>query len=242
MYLWKGQRSLRRMLHNFEEMLEMDKRLFLLVLDALKGRVDPLSVHSDVYKRDIEINRRERAIRKDVVEHMTLHPKGDVPASLVLMSVVKDAERLGDHGKNLLEAAQLMTKPLNEFQYGAEILEIADRVIRVFDKTIIAFKESNTELATEVVREESAMTKRCDALITRVAKSDLSANEAVCTAMLARFLKRCEAHLSNIASSVVLPLHKMDGRLEYKKKTPKNTPPKKPPKKPRPNLKTNSKS
>lgn len=218
--IWKSHRSLKRMLQNFQEMLEMDKRLFLLVLDAAKGRVDPLSVHSDVHKRDIEINRRERAIRKEIIEHLTFNPGGDVPSSLVLMSVVKDAERLGDYAKNILESAQLMDKPLAEFQHGQELLEIADRVVRVFDKTIAAFRQSDTELASEIVQDESSMTRRCDALVEQVAKSGLGANEAVCTAMLARFFKRCEAHLSNIASSVVLPLHKLDGRLEYKKQPP----------------------
>ncbi len=48
-------------------------------------------------------------------------------------------------------------------------------------------------------------------LIEKVAKGDnLSTNEAVCFALTARYFKRITAHLSNIATSVVLPLSELD--------------------------------
>jgi phosphate uptake regulator len=209
---------MKEMMHEFVEMLEMDLRMFVLVLDVLKAETQRVNVHADVYKRDVEINRRERRIRKEIVEHLSLHPGGDMPACLVLMSVVKDAERVGDYSKNLLEVAQAMHKEFNDLRHHEEIVEIAHHVIEIFENTISSFKDSDTDLARDVVMDEGAMTRRCDALIEQIANSDLSANEAVCTAMVVRFLKRIEAHLSNIASSVVLPVHRLDGRLSYKDK------------------------
>jgi phosphate uptake regulator len=216
--LWRSTQSMKEMMHQFVEMLEMDLRMFVLVLDVLKAKTQRVDVHPDVYKRDVEINRRERHIRKEIVEHLSLHPGGDIPACLVLMSVVKDAERVGDYSKNLLEVAQAMHKKFEQLRHHEEIVEIAHHVIEIFENTIAAFKDSDTDLARDVVLDEGAMTRRCDALIEQIANSDLSANEAVCTAMIIRFLKRIEAHLSNIASSVVLPVHRMDGRLTYKNK------------------------
>lgn len=216
--LWKTQHSLKDILEEFVEMLEMDRLMFFIVLDVMKGQTSRLDVHEDVYKRDVEINRKERSIRKGLVEHLTLHPGGDVPACLVLMSIVKDAERVGDYSKNLLEVAQALNSPLEKLYYHQKILDTATHVIEVFENTIKAIRESDASLAKEVVQDEAAMTKRCDALVEKVANSDLSANEAVCTAMGIRFFKRIEAHLSNIASSVVLPVHRLDGRLDYKNK------------------------
>lgn len=216
--LWKTQHSLKDLLGDFIEMLEMDKRMFLIVLNVLKGRTDRLDVHENVYKRDVEINRRERSIRKGIVQHLTLHPGGDLPACLVLMSIVKDAERVGDYSKNIVEVAQVLNKPTNELRHYDELMDIAEHVTEIFDNTIKAIRDSDADLAKEVVQDESAMTRRSDALIEKIANSDLSANEAVCTAMSVRFFKRIEAHLSNIASSVVLPVHRLDGRLEYKSK------------------------
>ena len=216
--LWKTQHNLKEILEEFVEMLEMDRRMFFIVLDVMKGQTSRLDVHEDVYKRDVEINRKERSIRKGLVEHLTLHPGGDVPACLVMMSIVKDAERVGDYSKNLLEVAQALNTPLKDLCYHQKILDTAAHVIEIFENTIKAIRESDASLAKEVVQDEAAMTKRCDALVERVANSDLSANEAVCTAMAIRFCKRIEAHLSNIASSVVLPVHRLDGRLDYKSK------------------------
>jgi len=216
--LWKSHQAVQDMMSSFVEMLEMDRKMFLLVLDVLKARVQRVDIQAEVYRRDIAINRKERAIRKGVVEYLSLHPGGDMPAGLVLMSIVKDAERVGDYSKNLLEVAQYLDQPLSDLRFHEEIGELADHVVQIVDDTIKAYRESDSGLARDVVQDEAAMTRRCDALIEQVARSDMSANEAVCTAMLFRFLKRIEAHLSNIASSLVLPVHRLDGRLSYKKK------------------------
>lgn len=213
--LWKTQHSLKDLLGDFVEMLEMDRRMFKIVLGVFIGETDRLDIHENVYKRDVEINRRERAIRKGILQHLTVHPGGDLPACLVLMSIVKDAERVGDYAKNIVEVAQALKKDPKELRHIEEILDISEHVTDIFANTINAIRDSDGALAKEVVQDESAMTKRCDALVEKIANSDLSANEAVCTAMAIRFFKRIEAHLSNIASSVVLPVHRLDGRLEY---------------------------
>lgn len=213
--IWKAHKVVTGLIESFIEMLEMDRDMFLRVLDVLQGKIARVDVQAEVYRRDVDVNRRERAIRRAIVEYLTANPGGDLPACLVLMSVVKDAERVGDYSKNLLEVAQVLEKPMEKLRYRDEIAEISDHVIKIFDDTIRAYRNSDADLATEVVSDEAAMTKRCDALIEQVARSDLDANEAVCTAMLMRFHKRIEAHLSNISSSLVLPVHRIDGRLHY---------------------------
>ena len=63
----------------------------------------------------------------------------------------------------------------------------------------------------EVIAVELQFAKRSDALVEKVANDlSLNANQAVCLSMAFRFLKRVNAHLGNIASSVVMPLHKID--------------------------------
>jgi phosphate uptake regulator len=57
---------------------------------------------------------------------------------------------------------------------------------------------------------ETKIAKKCDAIIQEVAKSNLSVNEAVAYALIARHFKRICAHLANIATSVVLPLSDLD--------------------------------
>ena len=45
--------------------------------------------------------------------------------------------------------------------------------------------------------------------------SDISTREAVCTTLFVRGLKRIQAHLANIASSIVLPVHEIDHRPKH---------------------------
>ena len=57
---------------------------------------------------------------------------------------------------------------------------------------------------------EKGIAKECDRIVERVAHSDLSVNQAVFFALIARHFKRIMAHLLNIATSVVLPLNELD--------------------------------
>ncbi|MHC4201247.1 MAG: hypothetical protein ACYSU0_14755, partial [Planctomycetota bacterium] len=80
----------------------------------------------------------------------------------------------------------------------------------VFGKTAKALAESDEVLGQEVIVEERDINARCDALVERVARADLPARVAVPWGLLARYLKRVSAHLGNMASSLVMPLHKLD--------------------------------
>ena len=57
---------------------------------------------------------------------------------------------------------------------------------------------------------EREIVKRCDKIIERLARSDLDVNEAVALALMARYFKRLAAHLTNIATSVILPVSDLD--------------------------------
>ncbi|MFH2008836.1 MAG: phosphate uptake regulator PhoU [bacterium] len=216
--IWRSRRTESRLYSEFVEMLEMDWEMFEIVMEVLAGHVQADTVQDDLLRRDIQINRKERSIRKQIVERMSLRSGGTVPASLVLMSVVKDAERVGDYCKNLLEVAQMLSKPVSELRYCGEVIEFGQHVTQIFKSSIRAFVEEDADLAREIIQDEELMNKRCDRLVEAIARSDLDANEAVCTALWIRFLKRIEAHLSNICSSLVLPVHRLDYRLKYVKK------------------------
>ncbi|MHC5157824.1 MAG: PhoU domain-containing protein, partial [Planctomycetota bacterium] len=65
---------------------------------------------------------------------------------------------------------------------------------------------------------ESRIVKECDAILINLAASDLSTNEGVCYALIARYYKRIAAHLVNISTSVVLPISQLDYFDEKKAK------------------------
>jgi phosphate uptake regulator len=177
--------------------------------DAVAGKVRP-EVKEEMYRRDIEVNRAERSIRKRIVEHLSVQPGVDVPACLILMSVVKDAERIGDYCKNILDAAKSEAEPLSECDSFETFQDIQKEIAGMFAKTRKALTESDATLGNEVIVEERNIGARCEALIERLSSDRFTARVAVPRALLARYLKRVSAHLGNLASSLVMPLHKLD--------------------------------
>ena len=209
--MWKKIDLLKEALDEFFSMIDNVEQMFRISTDALFGARKCADARETIYKTDIKVNITEREIRKRLVEHLAVNPRGDAPACLILMSVSKDAERAGDYCKNLLEVAEMTHQPILESKYADDFREMADKVAATFGKTRKAFAEDDQVVGHEVIAEEIRFAKRSDAMVEKIANDDeLDANQAVCLALAARFFKRVNAHLGNIASSVVMPLHKID--------------------------------
>jgi len=207
---WRSADPLKDMYEKLLDMLETGQWMFCRCWEAAKqGKVDA-TVKKDVYRRDIEVNRAERAIRRRIVEHLTMQPGVDVAACLILMSVVKDAERIGDYCKNVLEAGELEAEPLTGCAFYERFEGIYNDVRSLFEKTRRALAESDATLGHEVIEEERSIVGCCDAVVERLAAEDLPSCKGVPWALVARHLKRIAAHLGNMASSLVMPLHKLD--------------------------------
>jgi len=213
--LWKGDSPLKEEYREFVEMLKMARQLYHKIIEILRSGENISDLENFVYQSDIKINKLERKIRKALVAHLSINPGQATTGCLVLMSVTKDAERLGDFCKNLYEASAQWCRSCTEMYFGDKIVEYEDYVSEVFDSTINAFETEDDVLASEIIQDEVKWNRRFDNLIGEVAESDLSSREAVCTVLMIRSLKRLQAHLSNIASSVVLPVHRIDHRPKH---------------------------
>jgi phosphate uptake regulator len=126
------------------------------------------------------------------------------------MSLVKDVERIGDYAKNLSEVRDYHPAALPEDDIAGEMREIRLGIEQAFAEISSVFEVSDHERAVELIREGRDLTRRCDAVVGRVARSDYSASTATSVVMGARFYKRIGAHVLNVLSSVVMPLHKLD--------------------------------
>lgn len=213
--LWKGDAPLKKEYRDFVQMLTLAREMFHRITELLKKGGDVKEIESEVYQKDIQINKLERRIRKALVTHLSINPGQAVPASLVLMSIVKDAERLGDFCKNLYEAAEYWCRPRSEMVYSDRISEFQKYVNDLFDNAINAFEAEDDVLAAEIIQDEVLWNKRFDSFIGELAASEISTREAVSSVLMVRSLKRLQAHLANIASSVVLPVHHIDHRPKH---------------------------
>ena len=219
MQFWKGKDFLSQVLEEFKNMLDDTQLMFESVCRKLINNQEEPGLEDKIYDIDKKVNDLQRDIRKRVIEHLSLQPSVDVPTCLLLMSVVKDAERLGDYAKNLFEVTQLLEKPMNKEKYVKLFNSMEQEITELFKATKKAFIDSDEIKAASSWDYKTKISKRCDEIVAELAKSDLSVNEAVTFTLTARYFKRLTAHLTNIATSVILPLTDLDYFDERRKET-----------------------
>ena len=90
---------------NFARMLKLTHDMNLAAGQIFFEKDHRKTERDLIYERDGEVNELERTIRRQVVTHLAVPGSdADLPYSLLLISLVKDVERLGDYAKNLAEA------------------------------------------------------------------------------------------------------------------------------------------
>lgn len=186
---------------DISEMLGQSERMLGLALGALlEGK--PLEV--DLDDLDDVVDEGERMVRRSVLEHLSFNPSQDLVASLVLVSMVQDAERLGDFARGIPELVPLARHPRSG-PFCDELLALSHRLFPLFALTERALVEDDPEKGRRVMATAGELKTAYLDYTRRVAESDLTADMAVVYAGAARSLRRVGAHLSNIASSVVQP-------------------------------------
>ena len=210
--IFRGETALESVGDDFSEMLEQCKNMYGDVNTAFWNSSISEELRNETYKRDIKLNKSERAIRKYVFSHLTAHSGGtaDTPYCLVLMNVVKDAERIGDHIKNLAEIPVMSTGDIPEGDIRNELKGIGDEINKLLNEVGSVFRESKRDEAESMIRMGRQITHRSDGLLPRIANSGFSSQATVSAALTARFYKRIVAHTVNILSTVIMPIHKID--------------------------------
>ena len=194
------------------DMLDAGAWMFEQAGTALAHEVDWNAICDPLYERDRQINGIEQSIREKIVTHLSVGNQGDMAPCLVLMNVVKDAERIGDYCKNIFEVAKFFRGNYDHRAFSEPLDQIRADVSAQFEPTKLAFLEDEEELAGQVVTKVGPVIQQCDLLIQQLLSldDDFSPAEAVAYVLLARHYKRVASHLSNIATSVLSPIPLMD--------------------------------
>ena len=209
--IFRSGQPLAAMGENFAQMLKLTYEQTIQAGEIYFGQEASPDERTQIYKWDVKVNKLERAIRKQVIAHLSVRGNtASLPYSLLLMSLVKDVERIGDYAKNLSEVVELHPGPLPDDEIVGELREIRSGVEAAFVVTADVFASSDRERAVELIREGRDLTHRCDALVQRIADSSHDARTTTALVLGTRFYKRIGAHVVNVLSSVVMPLHKLD--------------------------------
>ncbi len=210
----RGVNELSEMIGQLGQMLDIGQGIFERAFEVLMRSAEWSKVSDELYANDKSINEIERKIREQIITHLSVGHQSDMAACLVLMSVVKDAERIGDYGKNIFEIGKFYRHEYHHPEFSKPLHDIRTEVLSLFPQAKQAFMDADKDIAYKVLDEAGGITKKCDLIVQQLlsVEDQIAADEAVAHVLTARFCKRVAAHLSNIATSVVSPIPMLDYR------------------------------
>ena len=195
----------------FAQMLKLTQEMLLEASDIYWAKQWTPKQRTALYKKDVKVNKLERKIRKLIIAHLTMDPSPtSIPYALLIMSLVKDVERLGDYAKNIAEVVDLQPEAMPDDDRVTELREIREAVETLIREAPDVFARGDEERATELTIEGRSVAKRCDEIVWDIADASYDGRTAVALTLGARFYKRIEGHLLNLLSGVIMPLHKLD--------------------------------
>lgn len=208
--LWKGESFMKKVVGEFGEMLGDTEYLYIHAWEALVGPAVVDKIPQPFYDRDMAVNSREREIRRMLAQHLSIHPRQDISGCLAMMSLVKDAERIGDYSKNIFEVAVMLQGVAQQMKYLERLSSTQRKIADRFPLLRKAFLESDENAAREILKDYAPIKGECNRILSDLLSEELPTREAVASSLLSRFLKRINSHMSNIASGIIYPLDKID--------------------------------
>lgn len=207
---------------NAIKMLTTGKEMFLQVLDALKEDTTDGMMDS-IRSSDKDINHLQIETRKMIYEHLAISKGKDLLTGLQLNNIIIDLERIGDYTKNIGELIDMFPKRLDFSDYETDFTALRQNTLELFDLTKIALESQDEEKAKEVLTKYEPLSKMCDSKIkevfesSRYKDSEMVEKKLVAFVLMSRFLKRVNAHLKNVASTMVNPFHRFGYRHKIRK-------------------------
>jgi phosphate uptake regulator len=192
-------------------MLDITRQMFLHAKTSLRHR-DNSEVEIDIYDKDIEVNRYEREVRRNVFNHLAVSGVEKLPSGLVLVSIIIDIERIGDYTKNIVQLAMNHPAELEGGMFESDLQRVEAAVEDSFVGTKACFEKADKEAAQKLLDQYGWVNRLCDdCLFALVKEKDkgLRSGNAVALALYFRWLKRVNAHLRNITTSVLNPFDRI---------------------------------
>ncbi len=207
--LSSGRPGLARITSHFGQMLEDARSVFDTAVDTLLAGTDPHAVAQRLYDTDKRINLLEQRIRRELVVHLSVSERLDHPGCLEMMSLVKDAERIGDDSKNLLDLGRACRDFAQDPQ-AADLRRYVDLTSGLLRDVRTIHENRDVEAAREFVDQAREVVQRCNQEVDGLSHHPERSERPVIAALAWRYLMRVTAHAMNIATSLLVPLDKLD--------------------------------
>jgi phosphate uptake regulator len=196
-------------------MLRDGHEVYETASDALFGGGKSKETKQEVRATDRGINQAQRDVRRELMVHAAVSGSIDLPLVLSYMSVVKDAERIGDYAKNIYD----LVKYGANFENHPELERLSTYRSAVGNLIVEAadvFESLDNERAQQLVTKADGFLDEHDAEIKAAFGSEGEVADAVARALYFRYLKRITAHIMNMLTALVLPVDQLDYYDEVK--------------------------
>jgi phosphate uptake regulator len=193
------------------EMLDLTKIMFLKSKESLRNREDT-EIDINVRDRDLEVNKYEREVRRNVFNHLVVAGPETLPSGLALVSIIIDIERIGDYAKNMVELAQDHPGKLHGGIFEEKIQRIEKAVEENFVRTKKCFESGDADMALDLLKEYGWVAQACDEILSALVKGqggEMKAGDGAALSIYSRQLKRINSHLRNITTSVSNPFDRI---------------------------------
>jgi phosphate transport system protein len=209
--LWHEDNLLEQAWQMSYEMVEICQEMFKESIKALREEGHD-NIDKEIREKDKIINKYEREVRRKILTHLAVKGAHEVPAGLILVTVIIDIERVGDFTKNIVELVEAHGKTLKAGKYEKSLKKIEQGLFEVFEKTKFCIRESNPEAALEIMDGYNWIAVDCEKNLRKIIKQKdrkIDSGTAATLALYFRYLKRIYAHLRNLTSSVVNPFDRI---------------------------------
>ncbi len=218
--IWNQEDLLSQAWQESYDMLDISREMFIAAITMLHKDSKRKKVIA-LKKRDKEINKYQKDVRRKVMTHFALRKENlNLSSGMVLVNMVIDIERLGDYTKNILDLAIYHPEKLIAEDISPELGKIEKKILKRFKNTVLAIKNQDTDKAYALQKTyNNQVNEASDKLVNDILAGKLTFGDETQTAAIvlyARYLKRIGAHLKNITSVLINPVD----TIGYKTKEP----------------------
>ncbi len=217
--LWTSDNLLNEAWSLTYEAISIDSEMFNDAVGALWGE-SKKNTQKIIFKKDKLINKYERDIRRKVITHLTVQGNESLAAGLVLSTIIVDVERIGDYIKNIVDLIEMHPKKLKADQYVEILHDMEQSIKKMFITAPECMENGDEDIALDIYSETKEIGSLCDKKIKELISNEQQSIASASVAVLVlyfRYLKRINAHLRNMISSVINPYDRIGFKPKKKR-------------------------
>ena len=155
-----------------------------------------------------QINRREEALRRAVLEHLNVDPKSELVLGLKLLTVAQDAQPVGQISVSMAKIAERAGRP-RMGPLSDRLRGLRNRLLPLFDLTRDCFLKGDPQIAQHILSEQAEVSVSLAQFLDREISGEAEDGLVAIYAIAAHTMQCVSVHLANIASTVSMPFHQI---------------------------------